>query len=62
MIFCGSIYLRTFQCYGVFAACVYVICTTADLQGLCASYVYLTYMQVGLRDRLTLFYLSLIHI
>ena len=44
MIFCGSIYLRTFQCYGVFAACVYVICTTADLQGLCASYVYLTYM------------------
>ena len=44
MIFCGSVYLRTFQCYGVFAACMYVVCTTTDLQGLCAAYIYLTYM------------------
>ena len=44
MIFGGSVYLRTFQCYRVFAACMYVVCTTADLQGLCAAYIYLAYM------------------
>ena len=44
MIFGGSVYLRTFQCYGLFAACIYVVRTTTDLQGLCAAYIYLTYM------------------
>ena len=29
MIFCGSVSLRTSQCYGVFAACMYVVRTTA---------------------------------
>ena len=58
VILCRHIDSRTNQCDGISAAHLYIVCAAAHLKAAVLTRIHLAYMQMGLRNRLTLLHQS----